>query len=102
LGAPVGETIWVMGLVDSDWKPVPTEVNIRRDTVEFRAGDRLVGIVDREAFKNWLLVPVQALVFDEMAWQWDDFLNRVLLRIKDLVSWWPLDDEDLATLRSIV
>ena len=52
---------------------VVLDVSIRRDTIELRLQDTLVGIADRDQLREWLRAPDGMFVCDDLTWLWNGF-----------------------------
>jgi hypothetical protein len=76
------------------------EVAVRRDTVELRIRDALVGVVGRDDLRRWLQHPVSVLAYDDLAWIATP--TGVALAIDRVVPPWPLADHVLDGLRDRV
>ena len=72
----------------------------RRDTVEIRCRDSLVGITDRDLLRAWLHDPAGVYAYDELAWL--QVGDGVALAIDDLVPAYVLADQVLRDLRERV
>jgi hypothetical protein len=81
-------------------RAVTAEVTIRRDTVEIRCRETIVGITDRELLRDWLRRPEGVLAYDELAWL--TVGNGVALAIDDIVPAWVLAEHVLVDLRQRV
>ena len=79
---------------------VVLDVSIRRDTVEVRMRDVLVGIADRGKLREWLRTPDGMFVCDDLTWLWNGFCIGIYVR--DLVSASPLRAHVVETLRMYV
>ena len=63
---------------------VVLDVSIRRDTVELRLQDALVGIADRDRLRAWLSTPDGMYACDDLTWLWNGFCVGV--HVEDLGS----------------
>ena len=90
----------ILHLLDRWGRQVQAEFVIHRDTVEAWCNDASVGIVARDAFRDWLQAPEGSFAYDEVSWMVAG--NGVALAIQDSVPCWPLDDAVLNDLRSKV
>lgn len=77
--------------------PVVLDVSIRRDTVELRVQDTLMGIADRDRLREWLRAPDGMFVCDELTWLWNGF--SVGIHVRDLVPASQLRSHVVETLR---
>ena len=84
-------------MLDRWGRPVSAEIAVRRDTVEMRCRESLVGIADRDRLRAWLREPQGVYAYDEIAWL--GVSNGVALAIEDVVPAWVLDDQVLNGLR---
>jgi hypothetical protein len=84
-------------MLDRWGQPVSAEIAVRRDTVEVRCQESLVGIADRDRLRAWLWRPEGVYAYDEIAWM--EVGDRVSLAIDDVVPAWLLDAQVLAGLR---
>lgn len=73
------------------------QITIRRDTVEIRVEDRLVGVGDREKLRAWLEGPKGVFAFDDINWYKAG--GGIAIGITDLVRPWTLADHDVQQLR---
>lgn len=92
--------IMLLELVDRWTRQVVAEVVVRRDTVELRVGDHLVGIADRDYLRDWLRHPNGCFAYDDVAWSVTG--DGVALMVEDRVPMWPLADHQLYDLRAVV
>lgn len=96
----MAEMNFVLDLCGNDCQQVEAELSIRRDTVEVRCGDRLVGIADRAYLRAWLKSPGGMYMCDDMAWGWTGW--AIAVHIKGLVPGSYLKFEVWNTLRMYV
>lgn len=87
-------------LSDRWGRPAVAEVAIRRDTVEIRCRETVVGIVERDLLRAWLREPEGVYAYDEMAWL--RVGNGIALAIDDIVPAYVLADHVLRDLRERV
>lgn len=79
---------------------VVLDVSIRRDTVELRMRNVLVGIADRGKLREWLRTPDGMFVCDDLTWLWNGFCIGIYVR--DLVPASLLRSHVVETLRMYV
>lgn len=60
--------------------PLILDVSIRRDTVELRLRDVLVGVADRGRLREWLGTPAGRFVCDELTWLWNGYSVGISVR----------------------
>jgi hypothetical protein len=85
-------------LLDAWRRPVTAEVAIRRDTVEVRCRDRLVGVADRDLLRAWLGAPFGVFAYDDVAWLQAN--SGIVLCISDVVAGHDLGVHVVDDLRS--
>jgi hypothetical protein len=76
---------------------VVLDVSIRRDTVELRIRDALVGIADRNELREWLRIPDGMFVCDDLTWLWNGY--SIGIHVQDLVPASQLRAHVVETLR---
>jgi hypothetical protein len=59
---------------------VVLDVSIRRDTIELRLQNALVGIADRDQLREWLRAPEGMFVCDDLTWLWNGFCVGIYVR----------------------
>jgi hypothetical protein len=82
---------------DREGAAVVLDMSIRRDTVELRVHDALVGVADRDRLREWLRVPDGMFVCDELTWMWNGY--TVGVHVRDLVPASQLRAHVVETLR---
>jgi hypothetical protein len=92
--------LWGIAVQDGAGREATVEVLVRRDTVELRLRDALVGVADREDLRRWLRHPVSVFAYDDLAWIATP--TGIALAIDDVVPPWPLPDHVAAGLRERV
>jgi len=90
--------VFTLDLLDAWRRPVPVEVMIRRETVELRCQEHLVGVADRDYLRSWLGAPFGVFAHDDCAWL--DLDDGIALCIGDVVSSHVLDERIVNDLRS--
>jgi hypothetical protein len=50
------------------WRVAIVEIVVRIESVTLWCGNRTLAVLDREAFREWLIHPRQELVMDDVAW----------------------------------
>lgn len=86
-------------LLDTRRHAIAVQVAIRRDMVDFRYQDRLVGIADRDHLRSWLNAPFGVLVYDDCTWL--ELAGGIALGIERVCAAHVLDRLVLADLRSL-
>ena len=92
--------LWGIAVQDDAGREATVEVLIRRDTVELRLGDALVGVAGREDLRRWLHDPVSVFAYDDLVWIATP--TGIALAIEDAVPPWPLPEHVAAGLRDRV
>lgn len=89
--------LWGIDVLDEFGRATVVEVLIRRDTVELRLRDTLVGIADRDYLRRWLRSPQSVFAYDDMMWIATP--TGIALAIDGRLPPWPLPDHVVAGLR---
>jgi hypothetical protein len=92
--------ILTIHLLDRWGRQAEAELVVRRDTVEMRCRDVLVGVANRDYLRQWLRNPEGVYVYDDMSWMVTG--NGIALSLGDVVPSWPLEDHVLAGIRERV
>jgi hypothetical protein len=90
-------SLLLVELIDRQGERLQAEVAVRRDTVEIRFAESLVGIADRDLLRAWLRHPEGSYVYDDVTWF--TFDGRVGLEIRELSPAAVLADGVLNSLR---
>jgi hypothetical protein len=90
--------LFTLDLLDSWRRLVPVEVMIRRETVELRCQEHLVGVADRDYLRSWLGAPFGVFAHDDCAWL--HLAPGIALCIGDVVSSHILNEHVVNDLRS--
>jgi hypothetical protein len=91
----------IIEMLDRWHRPATVEVNVRRDTVELRCEDTIVGIANRDFLHAWLRNPDSPYVYDETTWLPMGF-GDVALAIDDRIPAWCLSRSILNNLKALV
>lgn len=92
--------IVLLELMDRWTHGITAEIAVKRDTVEMRVRDHLVGIADRDYLRGWLRAPEGCYAYDDVLWGVAG--NGVMLAVDERVPMWPLSDHQLSQLREAV
>jgi hypothetical protein len=89
--------VLLVDVIDRRGQSATAEIAVRRDTVEIRFEERIVGIAERDLLGAWLRHPEGVYAYDDVTWFTGN--GGVGLEILELVPASVLSDDAMFSLR---